>query len=161
MSKPDVDSNLHDTVRREIRTALKGANDEIEAQELVCHLLYERFEHYSWIGVYVVEGDQLILSAWEGPEETEHTTIAVGEGICGLAAKTGRTEVVPDVSKRSEFIACFPSTKSEIVVPIHGPDGKVLGEIDIDSDWLDAFDDRDKALLEAVAAELAGVMAAP
>jgi GAF domain-containing protein len=126
----------------------------------VCHQLDERFDHYSWVGIYVVEGDELILSAWSGPAETEHTTIAVGEGICGLAARTGQTEVVPEVADRPEFIACFPSTRSEIVVPIHGPDGTVLGEIDIDSDWLDAFDERDRELLEAIAAQLSEVMAA-
>ena len=158
--RPDVDPEQYAAAGREIRTALQGVHDEIEASELVCHQLDERFEHYSWVGIYVVEGDELILSAWSGPEETEHTTIAVGEGICGLAAKTGRTEVVPDVTERPEFIACFPSTKSEIVVPIHGPDGTVLGEIDIDSDWLDAFDQRDKELLEAIAADLSEVMAA-
>ena len=56
-----------------------------------------------------------------------------------------------------EFIACFPTTRSEIVVPIAGPDG-VRGEIDIDSDWLDAFDDRDRTFLEDVAERLSRVM---
>jgi len=158
--RPDVEPEIYDIALREIRTALQSVNDEIEASELVCHQLDERFDHYSWVGIYAVEGDELILSAWSGPEETEHTTIPVGEGICGLAAKTGATEVVPDVSERPEFIACFPSTRSEIVVPIKGPDGEVLGEIDVDSDWIDAFDERDKALLEDLAAQLAEVMAA-
>lgn len=158
--RPGVDAERYEAKRKEILAAIGDANDEIEAHELVCHQLYETFEHFSWVGIYVVEGDELILSAWSGPEETEHTKIAVGEGICGLAAKTGVTEVVPDVSERPEFIACFPSTRSEIVVPIHAPDGKVLGEIDIDSDWLDAFDEQDRAFLEALAAGLAEVMAA-
>ena len=157
--RPDVDPETYDEVLRQISTALQSANDEIEAHELVCHQLYDEFDHYSWVGIYVVEGDQLILSAWSGPEETEHTKIEIGAGICGLAAKTGETEVVPDVSKRPEFIACFPSTRSEIVVPIRAGDGRVMGEIDIDSDWLDAFDDRDRELLESIASELAGIMA--
>jgi GAF domain-containing protein len=157
--RPEVDPSTYDETEREIRAALQSANDEIEAHELACHQLYEVFDHYSWVGIYVVEGDKLILSAWSGAEETEHTEIAAGEGICGLAAKTGETEVVPDVSKRPEFIACFPSTRSEIVVPIHAADGRVVGEIDIDSDWLDAFDDRDRKFLESIAAELSGIMA--
>jgi L-methionine (R)-S-oxide reductase len=155
----EVAPATYDETLRELRTALQSVNDEIEAQELVCHQLYDRFDHYSWVGIYVVEGKKLILSAWSGPEETEHTTIEIGVGICGLAAKTGETEIVPDVSKRPEFIACFPTTRSEIVVPIHGPDRRVLGEIDIDSDWLDAFDDRDRKFLESIAAELSGIMA--
>ncbi len=156
-SRPEVEPRQYDRALREIRAALQTSANEIEAHEIVCGLLYERFDHYSWVGIYVVEDVELILSAYSGPEETEHTRIAVGEGICGLAAASGTTEVVPDVSQRPEFIACFPSTRSEIVVPIHGPNG-VLGEIDIDSDWLDAFDDRDRELLETIAEELSGVM---
>jgi GAF domain-containing protein len=126
----------------------------------VCDELYVAFEHYSWVGIYSVDGDGLLLSAWSGPEETEHTRIGIGEGICGLAAATGETELVPDVAERSEFIACFPSTKSEIVVPIHGPEG-VIGEIDIDSDWLDAFDEIDREFLETIAAALGGKSSNP
>lgn len=155
--RPHVDPALYSEARSAIRAQLAASVNEIGAHELVCEELYQRFEHYSWVGIYVVEGDELVLSAWAGEEETEHTTIKVGEGICGMAAATGRTEIVPDVSEREEFIACFPSTRSEIVVPITGPEG-VLGEIDIDSDWLDAFDDRDRELLEDVAARLSRVM---
>jgi GAF domain-containing protein len=158
-SRPQVEPKAYDEALSELKTTLKTAGNEIDAQELVCQALYDGFDHYSWVGIYVVEGDELVLSAWAGPEETEHKRIAVGEGICGLAAKTGETEVVPDVSERAEFIACFPSTRSEIVVPIHGASG-VIGEIDIDSDWLDAFDERDRAFLETVAARLAAVMEA-
>jgi len=155
--RPEIDAGVYDTVLRELRTALQTAGNEIEAHELVCEQLYGRFDHYSWVGIYVIEGDELVLSAYSGVEETEHTRIAVGEGICGLAAATGETQIVPDVSERPEFIACFPSTQSEIVVPIHGPNG-VLGEIDIDSDWLEAFDERDRQLLEEIASELAAII---
>lgn len=156
-ARPEIDPEAYAEARAAIRARLQDSVNEIDAHEMVSEELYQRFEHYSWVGIYVVEGDELVLSAWAGEEETEHTTIKVGEGICGLAAATGRTELVPDVSEREEFIACFPTTRSEIVVPIVGPDG-VLGEIDIDSDWLDAFDDPDRELLEDVAERLSRVM---
>lgn len=155
--KPTVGDETYEKALRDIRSELQTANNEIDAHEIVVQDLYHRFDHYSWVGIYVVEGESLVLSAWSGPEETEHVRIPIGEGICGLAAKTGETEVVPDVSAREEFIACFPSTRAEIVVPIHGADG-VVGEIDIDSDWGDAFGEADRALLEALAADLAGLM---
>lgn len=143
--------------RRVLDGALAAAGSVVEAHEHVCNELYERFGHYSWVGIYVVDGDDLVLSAWSGPKETDHTRIPVGTGICGLAAATGETELVPDVSERPEFIACFPTTKSEIVVPVQGHGG-VLGEIDIDSDTLDAFDATDRAFLEDLADRLAEVM---
>lgn len=159
--RPAVSPDVYRDLQRELLEGIPQAGGAVRAHGLVCRRLYESFDHYSWVGIYVVEGEDLVLSAWSGPAETEHTRIPVGAGICGLAAKTGRTELVPDVSERPEFIACFASTKSEIVVPIQEPGGRVVGEIDIDSDWLGGFDERDRAFLEAVAEALARVPAEP
>lgn len=107
-------------------------------------------EHFNWVGIYLVEGDDLVLKTFSGPRETEHKRIPIGKGICGLAAKVGKTIVVQDVSKDTRYISCFPSTKSEIVVPIIKNE-KVIGEIDVDSDYLNAFTENDKSFLEEVA----------
>lgn len=152
-ARPSVPKSAYEATREELLGSIDRAPSLVEAHQRVCDELYVAFEHYSWVGIYTVDEDDLLLSAWSGPEETEHTRIGIGEGICGLAAATGETELVPDVTERSEFIACFPSTKSEIVVPIHGPEG-VIGEIDIDSDWLNAFGNVDRAFLETIAAAL-------
>jgi L-methionine (R)-S-oxide reductase len=113
-------------------------------------VLKERFEHYSWVGIYLVEGDDLVLGPWQGPEATEHVRIPVGQGVCGAAAASGKTEVVDDVNADPRYLACFPSTRSEIVVPI-AQNGRVVGEIDIDSDRAAAFGQEDRAFLERVA----------
>ena len=129
---------------------LKGGGDADEILRDVVATLDERFDHYSWIGIYLVEGDDLVLGPWHGPEATEHTRIPVGHGICGAAAATGRTEIVDDVNADPRYLACFPSTRSEIVVPI-SLDGRVVGEIDIDSDRPAAFGEDDRTFLERVA----------
>ena len=116
----------------------------------VVDVLHDRFAHYSWVGIYLVEGDELALGPWRGPAATEHVRIPVGQGICGAAAASGRTDVVDDVAADPRYLACFPSTRSEIVVPI-AYDGRVVGEIDVDSDERAAFDDADRAFLERVA----------
>jgi GAF domain-containing protein len=116
----------------------------------VVKTLHDRCEHYSWIGIYLVDRDELLLGPWEGPQATEHVRIPVGQGICGAAAASGRTEVVDDVNADPRYLACFPSTRSEIVVPI-SHDGRVVGEIDIDSDRPAAFGADDRAQLERVA----------
>ncbi len=116
-------------------------------------MLREEVAHYSWVGIYLVEGGKLILAVWDGPEATEHTSIDAGAGICGLAARTKESVVVDDVGARPEYLACFPSTKSEIVVPImRGME--CVGEIDIDSDTPAAFTDTDRVFLERAAALL-------
>lgn len=105
---------------------------------------------YSWVGFYWVVGDELLLGAWDGPEATEHVRIPIGEGICGLAARTKETVIVADVNEREDYLACFPYTRSEIVVPILR-DGEAIGEIDIDGDEVGAFGDEDRAELERLA----------
>ena len=139
------------------RSALEGVdrivNRETEADEVLrktVELLAERFEHYSWIGIYLVEGDDLVLGPWKGPEATEHVRIPIGQGICGAAAATGVTELVDDVHSDERYLSCFPSTRSEIVVPI-AFEGQVVGEIDIDSDTPAAFGEDDRVFLERVA----------
>ena len=79
-----------------------------------------------------------MLGPWKGPQATEHVRIPIGEGICGAAAASGVTEVVDDVNADDRYLACFVSTRSEIVVPI-AYEGRVVGEIDIDSDEPAAF----------------------
>ncbi len=129
---------------------VNGGGDADDVLRGVVELLHDRFPHYSWLGIYLVEGDDLVLGPWRGPEATEHVRIPVGQGICGAAAATGRTEVVDDVNADPRYLACFPSTRSEIVVPI-AFQGSVVGEIDIDSDEPAAFSDEDRIFLERVA----------
>lgn len=120
------------------------------AREAIVKLLNSTVPSYTWVGIYAVDGKDLVLDAWSGPAATEHVRIPIGKGVCGFAAKAGKTEIVSDVSKDPRYLQCFLSTKSEIVVPIFNKDS-VVGEIDIDGDQLDAFSSLDREFLEAVA----------
>jgi GAF domain-containing protein len=115
--------------------------------------LYENFDKYNWVGIYIVKNGELVLGPWKGKQVTEHTKIPIGKGICGSAAHTGKIEIVPDVSKDERYISCFIYTRSEIVVPIK-KNGDVIGEIDIDSDISNAFNDKDILFLEYTAAKI-------
>ncbi len=125
-------------------------SDVSQVLQNVVDYLYKRFGSYSWVGIYLVEGEYLVLGPWKGRQATEHTKISIGDGVCGSAAQSGKTEVVADVSKDTRYLACFVSTRSEIVVPIKKK-GVVAGEIDIDSDVSNAFSESDVVFLEKVA----------
>jgi GAF domain-containing protein len=101
------------------------------------------------VGIYRLEGGDLVLGPFQG-KPTVHTRIPVGTGVCGAAAVSKKTEVVPDVQADARYLACSFETRSEIVVPVI-KDGGFWGEIDIDSDRPDAFGPDDVELLEAVA----------
>jgi L-methionine (R)-S-oxide reductase len=108
---------------------------------------------YNWVGLYLLRSGELRLDAWNGPAPTTHTTIPLGKGICGFAAKSGRTEIVSDVSKEPRYLQCFANTRSEIVVPITH-EGKVVGELDIDGDVVNAHSSVDREFLEALATKI-------
>lgn len=121
-----------------------------QALQRTVSFLRKNVAYYNWVGVYLLEGDELVLRAWDGPEATQHVRIPIGKGICGLAAREKRTVIVGDVTADPRYLACFPYTKSEIVVPIM-QGTRVLGELDIDSDTPNAFTQQDREFLERVA----------
>jgi GAF domain-containing protein len=146
-------------VEREIREAIRKGGELDALYQMVCDRLNATLPTYNWVGIYMVEGDELALRAWRGPAPTEHVRIPLNEGICGWAASTGETVVVDDVSQDERYLQCFLNTRSEIVTPIKRGD-KVYGEIDVDCDLIGAFGPRDRRLLEAICAELAEAVTA-
>jgi len=116
--------------------------------------LKREFPSHSWSGVYLREGDTLVLGPFRGPD-TPHKKIRVGdEGICGWVAREGRPQVIPDVNADPRYLACSLTVKSEIVVPIVR-DGEILGVIDIDSETPGAFTRPDLEGLTELAAIVA------
>ena len=135
-----------------IRRQLEPLADPKAAMSAVVTTLKETFPRYTWVGIYLVEGEELVLGPYLG-KPSPHTRIPLGRGICGAAATERETIVVDDVNSDARYLACSVETQSEIVVPIIRGD-IVLGEIDIDSDVRAAFGHDDRQLLEAVAAVL-------
>ena len=136
-----------------IRSAIAAAPNATSATRQVVQLLKDAMPHYTWVGIYLIEDDELVLGPFLG-KPSPHTRIALGAGICGAAASEKATIVVDDVNADPRYLACSIETKSEIVVPIM-QDSEVLGEIDIDSDQPAAFGPSDRALLERIAPLLA------
>lgn len=133
-----------------IRDLIQEHPDPTSGMQAVVTCLFSTFLRYSWVGIYLVKDRRLVLELWAGPQATKHSEIDIGTGICGLAARTKETVVVDEVDDHEEYLACFPETRSEIVVPLMRGDSCV-GEIDIDSEIPSAFGLDDQAFLEEVA----------
>jgi L-methionine (R)-S-oxide reductase len=144
----------HTDVLSDVRAAIAAEADLTTAMDRTVALLQDHLPHYTWAGIYVLEGDTLVLGPYRG-KPSPHTHIPLNRGICGAAASEQQTIIVDDVNADPRYLACSIETRSEIVVPIMR-DGIVFGEIDIDSDQVAAFGAADRALLEAIASELAG-----
>ena len=109
-------------------------------------IIYDNMEDLNWAGFYIMRDGALVLGPFQG--KVACINIALGKGVCGTAAGSDETLVVPDVHQFPGHIACDCASNSEIVVPIH-KDGKVVGVLDIDSPSLNRFSEEDKAGLEA------------
>lgn len=142
-------ATTYDDIRERLRLGIEKAASPGEALLHTVNLLKEQMPDYSWVGIYLLEGDELVLGPFLG-KPSPHTRIPLDQGICGAAASRKATIVVDDVDADPRYLACSLETRSEIVVPIlRGSD--VLGEIDIDSDKKAAFGPADRELLESVA----------
>lgn len=144
-------------VMESLRAAVRedGAPEAVLASASV--LLRRSVRGYDWVGFYLSDPANpgtLVLGPFSG-EPTEHVRIGFGRGVCGRAAELGRTLVVDDVTRESEYLACSPEVKSEAVVPVFRADGTIAGELDIDSHEPAAFDEADRDFLEKAAEILA------
>ena len=147
-------------------TLLKGAVSEIlksnqqiaEKLQEVTNLLEATIPYYDWVGFYFKNEDkeELKLAQYTG-EETEHTIIPFGKGICGQVALSNENFIVQDVSEQENYISCGWKVKSEIVIPIF-VNGDNIGQIDIDSHTVNPFTKEDEILLEFICKEVAQLL---
>ena len=134
-------------LERQVAALVEGETDVIAKMANVAAVLHETFGFW-WTGFYRVAGGELVLGPFQGPVACMH--IPFGKGVCGTAWKRNETVVVPDVEQFPGHIACSSASRSEIVVPVHGPDGAVTAVLDIDSDRLATFDEGDRVWLEKI-----------
>ena len=110
-------------------------------------LIFQSMKDLNWAGFYLMRGEgELVLGPFQGKVACIH--IPVGKGVCGTAVLQDRTQLVKNVHDFPGHIACDSASLSEIVVPIHGKDGRIRGVLDIDSPREARFDDEDREGLE-------------
>jgi GAF domain-containing protein len=131
----------------QIASLMEGEDDQIAIMSNVAAAIHQEMKFW-WTGFYRVVGDELLLGPFQGPVACMH--IPFGRGVCGTAWQRQQTVVVPDVDQFPGHIACSSQSRSEIVVPVFSPDGKVTAVLDIDSENLATFDDVDRQYLEQI-----------
>ncbi len=132
-----------------IRIAIAQQHDKTDVLQAAAELINAFSEAFNWTGFYLMRENVLEVGPYVGPR-TEHVRIGLDKGICGAAALQKQSIIVDDVQADPRFLACAPTTRSEIVVPLLDGD-TVLGEIDIDSDRPACFTTQDRQMLEAIA----------
>ncbi|MEN3039172.1 MAG: GAF domain-containing protein [Candidatus Kryptonium sp.] len=143
--KGQTKEEIYSELLPQIKSLIEDEPDLIANLANVSSALKQAFSSFSWVGFYLMKGDELVLGPFQG--KLACTRIKVGSGVCGTAVLKKETIVVPDVEKFPGHIYCDPDSKSEIVVPLI-KDGEVRGVLDIDSYELNNFDEVDKIYLE-------------
>ncbi len=119
-----------------------GESDPIARMASFAALVYHADARFSWVGFYrAIEPELLVIGPYQGPPGC--LRIAFGRGVCGTAAATGEIQLVPDVHVFPGHIACDARARSELVIPMFGPDGRVTAVLDLDSHVPDAFTSED------------------
>ena len=138
---------------RELSLALAGLlgdeQDAIANAANTAALVFTTLPDLNWAGFYFLTDGELVVGPFQGRPAC--VRIAIGRGVCGRAAETRQTQVVPDVHAFPDHIACDAASRSEIVIPLVSAAGELIGVLDLDSPKLARFDDEDRKGLEAVA----------
>ena len=147
-----------DFLQDKIVDIIQSDTNKDETLQEICNFLKKEVSYYDWVGFYFKNGNkkELKLSKFAG-EETEHTIIPFGKGICGQVAESNQNFVVQDVSEQDNYISCGWKVKSEIVIPIF-IGNENIGQIDIDSHTKNAFTKKDEELLEFICKKVASIL---
>ena len=140
---------LYEPILAAIRFELSKVHDAALIYMVVIDKL-SKIPYFDWTGIYLLNPvrQELYLCYYVG-KPTEHNIIPVGKGICGSAVAEHTDKIVEDVTKEENYLACSVETRSEIVVLLE-KDGEILGQIDVDSNELGAFDETDRKYLREI-----------
>jgi len=133
---------------KRIAALTAGESDEVALMATLACEIHHSDDRFDWTGFYRVTAPELLKI---GPYQGGHGCLVIpfARGVCGAAARTGETQLVPDVEAFPGHIACASSTRSELVIPVFATRG-VIGVLDIDSNQPDAFTHTDADAQEAI-----------
>lgn len=142
----------YETLSKTIAALTDGEDDAVALMATVACEVHHSDDRFDWTGFYRVTQPELLKI---GPYQGGHGCLIIpfSRGVCGAAARNGETQLVPDVDAFPGHIACASSTRSELVLPVFGAAGRLLGVFDIDSNQPDAFTIDDAASLQTILAE--------
>ena len=146
--KVDSKADLYADLLSQAKGLLHGEHERVANAANFAALLYHSLPDVNWVGFYFMQGGELLVGPFQGKPACVH--IAVGKGVCGTAAQTRKTQLVPDVNAFPGHIFCDGDSRSELVVPLVYKD-ELIGVLDLDSPKLARFDQEDQQGLEALA----------
>lgn len=112
---------------------------------------------YANIAILLVDGDELYVKAAHGyaMKIMKKVRLKIGEqGVCGKVAASGKIFYAPDVTKVPFYYEGKKTIKSEAAIPLEIK-GEIIGVLDIESEKLDAFTEKDLRMFSVFASQAA------
>ena len=147
-------ASQYEQLQAQARALLAGEHDRIANAANLSSLVFNALPDLNWVGFYFFDGTELVVGPFQG--QPACVRIPLNRGVCGAAASTRTTQRVDDVDAFPGHIACDAASRSEVVVPLVGGDGQLIGVFDIDSPVPARFDEIDQTGLEQIAAIFIG-----
>ena len=141
---------------QQARALVHGERDRTANAANLSALVYHALPQLNWVGFYFYDGTELVVGPFQG--QPACVRIALGKGVCGTAAVTRTTQRIADVDAFPGHIPCDSASRSELVVPLFGAGGELVGVFDLDSPVLDRFDADDQRGLEEIASIFVGAL---
>lgn len=136
---------IYEYIEKKVIKLFEKTENRYARMTTLCALLYEKLDYFFWTGFYLIEKDELVVAAYQGP--LAGLTLPKNRGVCWAAVNRKKTIVVPDVDEFEGHISCDARSRSEIVVPLF-KNKEIIGVLDIDSEKLNSFDKIDQVFLE-------------
>jgi len=131
VSPPGAVADRFTRIADQLEALISKTPDPVAHRATAAALLHHKVPRVSWTGFYMLRGGALTVDAYQGPVAC--LVLARHTGVCWAAVDRDEPVLVPDVHAFPGHIACDPRTRSELVVPLHAPDGSVAGVLDVDS----------------------------
>ena len=143
------------TLARTIDALTEGETDPVALMATIACEVHHADDRFDWTGFYRVTAPETLKI---GPYQGGHGCLVIpfSRGVCGAAARSRQAQIVDDVDAFDDHIACSSSTRSELVLPVCGSDGTLLGVFDIDSDQPAAFTQGDADHLAKILSDVFG-----
>jgi GAF domain-containing protein len=125
----------------QIEELIAATDDPVAHRATAAALLHHKVPGVSWTGFYLLKEGELVVEAYQGPVAC--LVLERHVGVCWAAIDSDETQIVQDVHAFPGHIACDDRSRSEVVVPVHDADGRVIGVLDIDSHKAAHFDEID------------------
>lgn len=153
---PAEPARLYPMLCRQLTALTEGVPHPVANLANASALLWQALPDINWVGFYLMTGGRLVLGPFQGKPAC--VEIPVGRGVCGAAVAEDAVQLVPDVHAFAGHIACDAASRSELVLPLHGPDGRVAAVLDIDSPTPGRFTEADAKGLGLLVPVLEGLL---